>query len=708
MTDAQLPVPGLSVARQAPAGVGELAPDLPVARVLVSGGLPHLDRPFDYVVPADLDEAAVPGARVTVTLAGRTEDGWITERRSTSDHGGQLVPLRSVVSPLPVLSPSLHAVCAAVADHYGGTVADVVRLAVPARHAAEEKAALVQQQEQATDAAPDHGQAGPQPGEPAGPSPSPAWRGVPAAEALLHRIAAGEHPAASWVAAPDGGDPAAHWAHGLLDLAVAADAGGRGAVLLVPDETDVERVMAVAATRPEACLRSAVALTSADGPRTRYARWLQVLLGRSRVVVGTRSAAFAPVDRLGVIAWWDDGDLSWDEPRTPRPHTREVAAARATIEGAALVSAGHVRSARIEQWVQAGRLADLAAPAAVVRRAAARVHVAGEGRDEERDPAARTARIPSSAWRAAQQGLASGPVLVQVPRTGFAGSVRCQECGRAAQCTVCPGRLSLAGPTEQPRCATCGEAPHRWACEACGGTRWRPGAPGTDRTAHDLGRAFPGTPVITSTAASRVPTVGPGPALVIATPGVEPWAEAGYAAALLLDGAVSVELPVSDAASEALRRWSAAAAQVRPDGPGIVLCGVPAHGGIDAVEGLLRRDPVWFARQVLAERQQAQLPPAVSMVHLVGHRRDVEAAMQEISAAVTASELVGPVPVGPGALPVRWELPVEQASQAWVRTAWEHHRSLARSVHDLRAHRSARKASGELLMTVDPQEWLAP
>lgn len=695
MEEGLLPVPGLAVQRTAPPEVGELAASHPVARVLVSGGLPHLDRPFDYVVPADLDDDAVPGARVTVTLAGRTEDGWITERLTASDHPGQLSPLRSVVSPLPVLTPALHATCAAVAAHYGGTVADVVRLAVPARHATEERAALAL------------GEPGPAE-RPVAPTPGPAWTGVPAAGALLARIAAGEHPAAAWVATPDGGDPARHWAHGLLDLAVAAAASGRGALLLVPDDADVQTVLDLAGTRSEAVLGGLVGLTASQGPRARYAAWVRVLLGHARLVVGTRSAAFAPVADLGVVAWWDDGDGSWSEPRTPRPHVREVAAARARIEGAALVSAGPTRTARVQSWVESGRMADLA-PAAGTARAAARVHVAGEGVDQERDAAARRARIPSVAWQAAQRALHHGPVLVQVPRTGWSGAVRCRECGTAAACHLCPGHLVQPGAGQPPQCGTCGEAPRHWACTRCGGQRWRPAAPGTERTAHELGRAFPGVRVVTSTAASRVATVGPEPALVIATPGVEPRPEVGWAAALVLDGAVTLELPVADAEAQALRRWVSGTASVRPDGPGIVLCGVPAHAGIDAVEAMVRRDPVWYARRLLAERTQAHLPPAVSLVHLVGHRRDVEGSLQEFTAALDAAEVVGPVPVGAAALPSRWDdLDPEQAAQAWVRVPWAHHAELARTAHDLRAHRSARRATGQLVMTVDPEDWVAP
>ena len=63
---------------------------LPVARVAVDISLAHLDRPFDYLVPATMDEAAVPGCRVRVRFAGQLVDGYLLQRTQTSDHQGKL------------------------------------------------------------------------------------------------------------------------------------------------------------------------------------------------------------------------------------------------------------------------------------------------------------------------------------------------------------------------------------------------------------------------------------------------------------------------------------------------------------------------------------------------------------------------------------------------------------------------------------------
>ena len=111
------------------------ASTLPVARVAVDVALAHLDRPFDYRVPAQLDDAAVPGVRVRVRFAGRLVDGFLLERVAESGHDGRLAWVDRVVSAEPVLTAEVAALCRTVADRYGGVLADVLRLAVPPRHA---------------------------------------------------------------------------------------------------------------------------------------------------------------------------------------------------------------------------------------------------------------------------------------------------------------------------------------------------------------------------------------------------------------------------------------------------------------------------------------------------------------------------------------------------------------------------------------------
>jgi primosomal protein N' (replication factor Y) (superfamily II helicase) len=112
-----------------PAGVD------PVARLAVDVALPHLDRPFDYLVPSALDADVSAGSRVRVRFAGQLVDGYVLERVAGSEHRGRLAYLERAVGGEPVLTRETTALFRAVADRWAGNFVDVVRLGVPSRHA---------------------------------------------------------------------------------------------------------------------------------------------------------------------------------------------------------------------------------------------------------------------------------------------------------------------------------------------------------------------------------------------------------------------------------------------------------------------------------------------------------------------------------------------------------------------------------------------
>src|SRR5690242_20396930 len=305
------------------------APTLPVARVAVDVALAHLDRPFDYHVPAHLDDVAVPGVRVRVRFAGRLVDGFLLDRAPDSAHEGRLAWVDRVVSPEPVLTAEIAALCRTVADRYAGVLADVLRLAVPPRHARVEG-------EVVADVTPGNGTVTAVDGPGAGPE-AGGWARYPRGPALLDALAGGRAAHAVWQALP--GEA---WADRLADAAAATVSAGRGAVLVVPDHRDVAALQTACAARLGGS--TVLALTAELGPAERYRRWLAVRRGAVRVVVGTRSAAFAPVADPGLLAVWDDGDDLHAEPRAPYPHVRDVLVARAHAAGAALLVAGHART----------------------------------------------------------------------------------------------------------------------------------------------------------------------------------------------------------------------------------------------------------------------------------------------------------------------------------------------------------------------------
>ena len=662
--------------------------DLPVAVVAVDTPLPHLDRGFEYAVPAELAAIAWPGVRVKVRFSGRDVDGFVLERRAVAEHSGPLAPLRRVVSPEPVLTPRIAAVARRLADRHAGTLSDVLRLAVPPRHARAERALDVRGAPAAPSwaAAEDPGPAAVQDAA-AAPDPSGAWADYPAGGSLLRRLAEGSDASAAWSALP--GQPLERdWPAALAAAAAACLSGGRGALLVVPDARDVARLDRAlhAALGPEAH----VVLTAAQGPQARYTAWLRVLRRHVRCVVGTRAAAFAPVADLGLVAWWDDGDDSHAEPHAPYPHVREVLLAQAELGGASVLAGGFARTAAVQALVTAGRLKEIGAEPGARRAAAPRVHVAGEGLDEERDGPAARAHLPGAAWRAARSGLASGPVLVQVPRRGYLPALSCATCRTPARCLHCAGPLALPGPERGAACRWCGATAAHFACPECGGHRLRSTVVGARRTAEEIGRAFPGVPVTTSGAGHVVAEVSDEPGLVVATPGAEPVAGGGYAAVLLLDAWASLDRPVLDAGEEALRRWLDAAALARP-GATIVLAGVPqtaAGTTLPAVEALVRWAPEWFAGRELAERAALRLPPAAWVASLRGSRRG----LRDLLAAAGLPEDVerlGPLPV-----------PGSDLVHLLVRAPIEQGPTLAAALAAARAIRSARKEQDHIQVKI--------
>ncbi|AQZ70735.1 primosomal protein N' [[Actinomadura] parvosata subsp. kistnae] len=787
-----------------------------MARVVVDSPLPHLDRPFDYLIPEAMHETAEPGVRVRVRFAGKLVDGFLLERVSESEHEGKLTPLERVVSPERVLTPEIAGLARAVADRYAGTLTDVLRLAVPPRHAKAEaeapkpdapKSASPETgpsaDPQGPDAAPVHpsspsaATAGPEavpvrppfqrtpaaspdaaPGRPADASPaagpgrpadaSPdtgerpvsAWDAYPAGPSFLSALRDGRAPRAVWSALPG----ARGWAGAVAEAVRATLDGGRGAVVVVPDGKDV----ALADAEFGRLLGPGrhVALTADLGPAERYRRWLKVLRGQVRAVVGTRAAMFAPVADLGLVVIWDDGDDLHAERLAPYPHAREVLGLRAHRTGAGMLIGGYARTAEATQLVASGWARPIVAARTTIRSLAPRVRPAGEDAELAKDQAARQARLPSIAWRALRAGLESGPVLVQVPRRGYLPALACQHCRTPARCVLpptrtahgdlpqaevqyapgaraqlpaggvqapfpagaqtqlpagaqtqfpagaqtelaagvhgrypagvqtmpggqgplCHGPLALRGGHAAPYCRWCGRVDAGWRCPSCGSPRLRAVVTGARRTAEELGRAFPSVPVKTSGRDGVLASVPAARALVVATPGAEPVAEGGYAAAVLLDGWALLGRADLRAGEETVRRWMNAAALLRPAAELVVL----GDAALPAVQALLRWDPVTHAERELADRAELGFPPAVRMATLTGAAAAVRQMLDEVRLPPDA-QVLGPVPVDESG-----------QERAMIRVRRAGGAALAAALKGASGVRAARKTPDVVRVSVDP------
>ncbi|WP_456788515.1 primosomal protein N' [Cellulomonas sp. P5_C5] len=669
--------------RRAPDGVTP-AEQLPVARVCVDLVPAHLDRVFEYLVPATLADTAVPGTRVKVRFGAQDVNGYILERVAEADHDGTLQPVRKVVSTEPVLTPQVARLARAVADRWAGTLNDVLRLAIPARHARVEAEAPAPADE--------------------GPAPSPsatAWAPYRGGAAFLQHVRDGGAPRAVWTALP--GAEGERWPDGIVQAVAACVLGGRGALVVVPDARDIDRVLGAleAAGVPRwtpGTTGGAVRLAADDGPAGRYRSFLAALRGQATVVVGTRASAFAPVADLGLAVVWDDGDPLHAEPRAPYPHVREVLALRSELERCALLVAAHGRSVEAQALVESGWAREVVADRPTTRARAARV-LALTSVELAREGPAAAARLPAPAWRTLRDRLADGPVLVQVPRAGYVPAVACGRCRASARCGVCHGPLGLTTADGVPTCGWCGRLATDWRCTECGAGALRSVRVGSERTAEELGRAFPGVPIRVSGARAAggvlasVPDV---PAVVVATPGAEPVAPGGYAAALLLDAAVSTAGASLRTGEDALRRWLTAAALVRPASAGgtVVLVGDAEER---VTQALVRWDPSGYASRELAERVELALPPAVRIASVTGPRDAVDILLSRLDLA--DAEILGPVPADGAEQDA-----LEPAVRALVRVPRTAGAALARALSASLAVRSARREGGTVRVQMDPAE----
>lgn len=633
-----------------------------IARVRIDVPVRHLDRDFDYHIPESLHEAVQVGSRVRVRFARRLVDAYVV---AIDDHAlvEKTLPIERIIGSTPTLTAETLALVEAVSERYAGTFWDTVRSAVPPRHARAEthefKACVL----------------------PEGGADYPVvWHSYSGGEAALHHLRAGEITRAVWASAPGSSwiqEVSALIAHALVSE-------NSGVIALVPDAADLDALAAQLTTwLPQECL---AVLSTEHSPMRRYRNFLSVLHGHARVVIGTRSAVFAPVRDLRVIIMWDDGNDTYADPRAPYWDAREVAALRSHMEKCSLFVGSPSRSVATQAWVD-NSWAESLEPNADSQ---ARPVVRGlRAEDQREDPAADRARIPHAAWQVIKKGLLEGPVLVSVGRRGYVQAVACAECGTQGRCT-CGGPLAISSSVESVRCVICSRAEMHFRCAHCGSGRIAARGIGAQRTAEELGRAFPGVPIIYSEAEHMVRNVSDQPAIVVATPGAEPTCDGGYASVLILDPIAGP--PRLSIDEDMMRRWFSVAVLARITGT--VFVAMPEQD--PSVQALLRWNATGFAERDMAERIEARLPPASRIAVVSGRRQDVS--------AVTGGLTVPHVSMGLVHTPEQ----SETKADTWREVLFAPRAHGSAFSHELRvgaARRSADKGAGPITIHVDPRSF---
>jgi len=634
-----------------------LAENDPVVSVIIDSPLPHLDRPFDYAVPAKLSDSMHPGVRVRVRFSGKLTDAWVVSRQDKSDHPGTLMAVTSIISAEKVLDENLLVLVRDVAVRQAGVVSDVLRSAIPNRHARAEAADLPD-----CDNVPALN--------------ATLWTNYSGGEALIRRTSNGE---AVRAIVTTGNDDC-----GVLiaELAASVAHGQRDVIIVAPDRTAVEYIVQCL-THLSVPDNAIAVLLADDGPEKRYRNYVQALRGKARIVVGTRSAVFAPAAHLATLIVWDDWSESLVDPQAPYWNARDVAVARARQHDCGLVVIGpamSVESAALIPWA-----VHVARPRENLRHSSPTVRCALDDVYRDRDVSGPHARIPGIALQTIKKALESGPVAVLVARAGYQPRLLCDSCRLPATCSQCAGPLLRSQRSSAPTCFHCGYQDASWVCSQCKGTTVRATTVGSERTAEELGRAFPGVPVRTSSGDHIVRAIDERASIVVATPGAMPRASKGYAGAIVLDGNGMLSRPDLRAAEDTFAKWSEVVAQVRSGGEVIVV----ADADQPAVQALVRHDPLGFATRELEVRREVALPPAVRLAVLTGAQTDIDD-LVAIAQLPKDTAQRGPVPVGDGQL--RLLLSVDLA----------HGLELSRALKDATAIRSSRHKGAPVNVKVDP------
>ncbi len=268
---------------------------------------------------------------------------------------------------------------------------------------------------------------------------------------------------------------------------------GQGAIVLVPEISLTPQTVRRFAGRfgeQVAVLHSALS----DGER--YDEWHRIRTGEARVVVGPRSAIFAPVRRLGLIVVDEEHDPSYKQDETPRYHARDLAVVRARFEGAGVVLGSATPS--LESWrnAQTGKYALASVPNRVAGRTLPAVHLVNM--EQEAEKTGHPPIFSSPLLDALHLRLERGEqTILFLNRRGFSRVLECPDCGWTAQCPDCSVPYTYHRADDCLRCHVCGGWTRLPAqCPDCQNREFNYTGIGTQRAEAALKRCFPSARVL--------------------------------------------------------------------------------------------------------------------------------------------------------------------------------------------------------------------
>jgi primosomal protein N' (replication factor Y) (superfamily II helicase) len=574
-----------------------------------------LARPFTYEIADEVEKGAV----LAIRFGNARRRGVVVDADAEAPPDVQPVAAERVLETLP---PTLVDLALWLADYYGSTPARALALVAPYQ-----PARRGERREVAGASA-----------LPAEPAPA---RLSESQESALERIDS--------LLRNGGGNVLLAGATGsgktevYIRACAAAVAVGRGAIVLVPEIALTPQTLGRFRARfgdRVAVLHSG--LTEAERRDERE----RIVSGEASVVVGARSAVFAPLPSLGVICVDEEHDASYKQESDPRYDARTVAAKRAALEGAVAIFGS--ATPRPESWQALERLelgGRIAAPMPTVRVVDLR-HESG---------------YPLSAPLLAELGRVvdgGGKAILLLNRRGVAPALHCRACGATRRCPNCDVAFTLHGDGSL-RCHHCGSRePAGETCPACGSPELARIGAGTQRLERELERHVPelerirldadavAKPEQLRDALERFARAER--AVLVGTQMVAKGHHfAGVELAAVVDADTGLGMPDFRAEERTFQLLTQLAGRSGRDAPGRVLFQT-FQPESRAVEHAARHDVAGFMASELERRRALGYPPFRHLVRVLvsgPEQADATRALEELKAGLPEFELLGPAPL---------------------------------------------------------------
>jgi len=606
---------------------GPVADRLPVARVRVDTGVFHLDQMYDYSVPEKFSNAVVPGVRVQLPFGNRETEGIVVERVSQPERAGSLKAITKVLSPHVVATPALLHLVDKASNFYCCNPWDLLRSAIPPRVAAVDKELPVAHHE----------------------TWAPQSKKPTVYQSFKPFLASHEQ---------------------LSDIV--RDFKKMGSVLIVaPDERDVDKIIEALSLT----FTNVLKVSSASTREERYRNFLLAIRLESSIVVGTRSAIFAPVRNLAGIIIYKESSPDHFELRSPGWNSSTIAEMRAQSENVQLVLTGFTPSIRVANGIDARSIK--------FNTQRFQVNVQAFSPNDG-------TLLPGRIFSEIKKALKKGPVLFIAPRKGYGNALLCSHCRNVALCK-CGGRLSVVSKGLAPTCVHCGTAFPTWRCTYCDRDKQYLAGRGIDRAAEEISRAFPGFPVVISAGDVIKDSIDAKPALVLSTSGAQPQVSGGYAAVVVLDAIRFFSHTDINGQERARELLFETASMVSVDGQ-VLLVLDDSH---PIVAAIARWNIAPLLKRELAERVELKLPPSVSSAVLVTDQAAAPAIVSGLKKALEDSRLPSSTRIyGPTLLP-------KGLAKIVVHVSHGQSSDLAKILHELQRKRSISKKD-LLTLRIDP------